>query len=151
MWPHSNTQLTEKSSSISPEKRLTDVSPSRLFLLWRTYPTLGTWRTSSPDLSGAGCLLRRRWMQLKTTEGQWDNICRLKVRPAAAFVLTVCQCLDLIPEAPKVWVSEGVLGWHPLLGFKLQTRRCTERLRRLRYACVYCLIFSILWGGYKIS
>ncbi len=106
--------------------------PPLFFLSWRTYLTLGRLRISSLDLSAAARLLQRRWMQLKTTEGWWDSVCTLPVhvQHVRLCVLTVCQCLNLLPKASEIRLSESILSWYPLLSLKLHTHRGENRTWR---------------------
>lgn len=44
----------------------------------------------------------------------------LHIMSHSLHVLTVCQCLNLLAEAPEVRLSESVLGRYPLLGLELK-------------------------------
>lgn len=95
------------------------------FLFWRTYWILGRLRISFPSLSGAECLLQRRWMQLKVTDFWLDSVfvwhnC---VQPVRLYVLTVSQCLNLLSKTSKIRMSESILSWCTLLSLKLETHR----------------------------
>lgn len=81
VWPNSNGESPNKANRQKvkareekgerEQKLLSIEFPLFCLLLpWRAYLTLGTLRISSLGLFGAGCLLQRRWMQLRTTEGR---------------------------------------------------------------------------------
>lgn len=129
----------------SPEKRLTDLSPTRVFSFFGGLTRLWEHGGSFPWIFlELDAFYREDGGSWRQKKGRW-NTCTLGVWHAVVFVLTICQRLDLIPEAPKVRVSEGVFGWHPLLSLKLQTRRCTERLERIGCGCaLQCVCVDVL-------
>lgn len=88
---------------------------------WRTYLTLGTLTISCLDLSGAECLLQRRWMQLEHNRGLVRQCLYIALRMSRSlYVLTVCQRLNLLAETSEVRLSESILGRYPLLGLELK-------------------------------
>lgn len=67
-------------------------------------------------------------MQLETTEGwcECDSTLLVYVHHVKQYVLTVCQCLNLLPKGSEIRLSESILSRDPLLCLKLQTHSPKE-------------------------
>lgn len=59
-------------------------------------------------------------MQLENNRGLVRQCLCIALRMfRSLYVLTVCQCLDLLAETSEVRLSESILGRYPLLGLEL--------------------------------